>query len=189
MNGIVPEIEARRAMRALSTRKIPGEIVDRILKAATFAPSCANNQPWRFVVVTDSAVLGEVKKHLTRGNYWAKLSPFIVAVCTRSDFDCELSEGREYAYYDTGMAVANMLLQGVREGLYTHPIAGFEPLPIKEVLGIPAAATLLNLVIFGYPGDSATLGEKHLESENSGRTRKPGDQVISFDSWPAGFES
>ena len=189
MNGIVPEITARRAMRALSPEKIPGEIVERMLEAATLAASCSNNQPWRFIAVTDPAVLDEVKQHLTRGNYWAKRSPFIVAVCTRSDFDCELPEGRNYAYYDTGMAVAHLLLQGVREGLYTHPIAGFDPLPIKKLLGVPPSVTLLNLVIFGYPGDFNLLSEKHGKSEHSTRTRKSDDQVISYNAWSSALES
>ena len=44
--------QLRRARRALSERPIPSETVERILTAATWAPSCFNNQPWRFVVVT-----------------------------------------------------------------------------------------------------------------------------------------
>ena len=50
---LIPEIIQRRAKRALSEKKIPQDIVDRIMKATTFAPSCSNNQPWRFLVVTE----------------------------------------------------------------------------------------------------------------------------------------
>ncbi len=40
MSELVPEIEVRRAKRALSEKKIPSEVVGRIMTAATYAPSC-----------------------------------------------------------------------------------------------------------------------------------------------------
>ena len=52
MTGLVKEIEQRRAYRALKEDKIPDDIIRRIMMAATYAPSCFNNQSWRFVVVT-----------------------------------------------------------------------------------------------------------------------------------------
>ncbi len=184
MKEIVPEIEQRRAFRALSPEPVPDEVINRIMNTAVLAPSCANRQPWRFLVVKTPAILEQLKEHLTPGNYWGKPAPFIVAVCTRNDLDCQQSEGRDYAFFDTGMATAFMLLQGVREGLRTHPIAGFSPLPIKEILKIPGDVTLLTLVIFGYPGDISTLNEKHTESETSARNRRSIEENVSYDSWP-----
>ena len=35
MSGLIPEIEVRRANRALSEKKIPTEVVGRIMTAAT----------------------------------------------------------------------------------------------------------------------------------------------------------
>jgi len=184
----LPEIEKRRAYRALSEKKVPNDVVERIMDAAVKAASCANKQPWRFVVVNEPERLEKVKEHLASGNYWAKLSPFIVAVCTRQEYDVQASEGRNYAFFDTGMAVGSMLLQGVREGLYTHPIAGFSPVPIKEILQIPGDVTLLALVIFGYPGDVAGLSDKHKEAEASERSRKPIGEVVGYGRWPEAWE-
>jgi len=188
MSSRIPEIEKRRAYRAISGKPVPDETINRIMEAATLAPSCFNNQPWRFVVIREKKVLDQLKEHLSSGNYWAKTAPFIVAVCTQNDFDCRLSEGRDYAFFDTGMAVANMLLQGVREGLHTHPIAGFSPLPIKEILGIPGEVTLLTLVVFGYPGDKKALNEKHRESESGPRGRKSIKENVAFDGWPQSWD-
>ena len=112
----------------------------------------------------------------------------IVVVCTKNELDCQVSEGRDYAFFDTGMAVSNMLLHALKEGLYTHPIAGFSPLPIKEVLGIPPEVTLLTLVIFGYPGDTEELNEKHQEAEASQRSRKPIEETVAHGGWPQGWE-
>jgi hypothetical protein len=52
MSKIVPEIETRRARRALREEPVPEEVLARIMTAATYAPSCFNNQPWRFLVVS-----------------------------------------------------------------------------------------------------------------------------------------
>ncbi len=184
MSTRLSEIEKRRAYRAISNEPVPEDVILRIMESAVLAPSCFNNQPWLFVVVQKKKVLDRVKEHLASANYWAKAAPFIVAVCTRADLDCQHSAGRDYAFFDTGMAVGNMLLQGVREGLYTHPIAGFSPLPIKEILNIPEDITLLTLVIFGYPGDVTLLNEKHAASETAARVRKDIIESVAFDRWP-----
>jgi nitroreductase len=43
MSELIPEIDVRRAKRALSEKKIPLEVVERIMTAATFDPSCFNS--------------------------------------------------------------------------------------------------------------------------------------------------
>jgi hypothetical protein len=53
MSELIQEIEVRRANRALSEKKIPSEVVGRIMTAATYAPLCFNYQSWRFIVVLD----------------------------------------------------------------------------------------------------------------------------------------
>ena len=49
MSELSQEIEVRRANRALSQKKIPPEVVGRIM-TAIYTPSC---QSWRFIVVLD----------------------------------------------------------------------------------------------------------------------------------------
>ena len=43
MSELIQEIEVRRAKRALSKKKIPSEVIGRIMTAATYAPSCVNS--------------------------------------------------------------------------------------------------------------------------------------------------
>jgi len=45
-----------RAVRRLRSDPIPDEIIERLLSAATWAPSGGNVQPWRIVAVTDTAI-------------------------------------------------------------------------------------------------------------------------------------
>ena len=48
MGELIHEIEIRRAKRAIEEKEIPKEMMDRMMTAATYAPSCFNNQSWRF---------------------------------------------------------------------------------------------------------------------------------------------
>jgi nitroreductase len=187
MGEIIREIEIRRARRALSDRAIPENVVRRILHAATLAPSCSNNQPWRFIAVKEPEGLAKARNTLSGGNYWAKPAPLIMIASTREDLDCRLSDDRNYALLGLGLAVENLILQSFKEGLIAHPIAGFNPLKIKEAFSIPKDFTVIVLIIIGYPGDEDHLSEKHRKDEHAERTRLEESKVISYETWT--FES
>ncbi len=180
---IIKEINERRAYRALSEKQVPREVVERLLDAAVKAPSCANKQPWRFVVFDEKEALEKVKKQLSGGNYWAQKSPLIIAVITREDLDAQLSGNRNYAFFDTGMACMNLQLQAQKEGLISHPIAGFEAVELRKDLGMSENYTLLTLIILGYPGNPDDLNGKHRESEEGPRVRKPLSDVVLYNFW------
>jgi len=183
MEELIPEISIRRAKRALSDKKIPDNIVRRVMTAATLAPSCFNNQSWRFLVVTDDEVLKKIHDALSGGNYWLKKAPTVIVVATKPEFSCQLSDRRDYALFDCGLAVENLMLQAVREGLYVHAIAGFDPYKIKAVFNIPDEYIVITLVALGYQGDDTFLNEKHKALEQSPRDRKPESEVISYNTW------
>ena len=186
MKGLINEIEQRRAKRALKEEKIPEEVVSRIMTAATYAPSCFNNQSWRFLVVTDDEALSKIHEALSKGNYWVTKAPLVVVVATKPDLDCQLSDRREYALFDCGLATENLMLQAFKEGLYAHAIAGFDPFPVKEKFHIPDEYIVITLVAVGYPGDDSFLNEKHMQLEHSRRIRNPESDVICYNTW--GFE-
>jgi nitroreductase len=150
------------------------------MEAAHLAPSCFNNQPWRFVVVRGRK-LARIREALPGGNYWAKVSPAVIAVVSHRDFDCKLSDHRDYFLFGAGLAVQNVLIQATQMGLIAHPIAGYDPLKVKEALRIPQDHILITLIIVGKPGDIETLNEKHREIELGPRDRRPLDAVLMWD--------
>jgi nitroreductase len=107
----------------------------------------------------------------------------IVLVCTKPEIDCRLSDRRDYAFFSTGLAVENLILQATREGLIAHPIAGYKPVPLKEAFGIDPEMILITLVVIGYLGEESHLSDKHREQEHSPRDRKPEGQVIMYNRW------
>ena len=183
MAGLLKEIDERRAKRALSDNKIAQETIARLVKAATYAPSCFNSQPWRLMVVTDGQSLAKLHESLSGGNYWAKAAPLMVVVATKTTLDAQLSDGRDYALFGCGLATENLLLQAFSEGLYAHPMAGFDPLIVKKAFSIPDDYIVITLVAVGFPGATDGLSEKHVTAENSERNRKDEAEVICYDRW------
>lgn len=53
-------MQTLRAVRRLRPDPIPDEVLHRVIEAATWAPTGANAQPWRVVVVRDRDLMGEL---------------------------------------------------------------------------------------------------------------------------------
>jgi nitroreductase len=177
---IVPEIVARRSRRAIDPKPIPEETVLRLFEAASLAPSCSNNQPWRFAAIASAGKLAEIRDALTEGNAWGKAAPLIIAVATKPSLDQRSNEGRDYAPFDTGLAVQNLLLQAAREGLYAHPIEGFNPRKAREAALFDRDMVVIALVVVGYPGGEALLSESQKQREKAERERKPLAEIVDF---------
>lgn len=182
-NGIIPEISDRRSYRAISSKSLETETVNRLMQAANLAPSCFNKQPWRYITVQSETGLQKVQKGLSIGNSWAKKAPLFILVTTKNDFDCRIGDGRDYAEFDTGMSVFSLLAQAQKEGLIAHPIAGYDQKILKNEFGIPADIKLLTVIIVGSKGSDEALSEKQLESEHGPRVRNSKETWLSEEEW------
>src|SRR5512136_364195 len=81
-------IDMRRALRSFAPDTVPEALISDVMERVRLAPSCFNNQPWRFVFVRAAVPLAAVKAALSKGNAWAQAAPMIVAVLSRRDLDC-----------------------------------------------------------------------------------------------------
>ena len=71
-------LRSRRSVRRFKPDPVPASVIDRILETARFAPSAHNLQPWRFAVITNSAVktrLGQVLTTNMRADMTAAGAP------------------------------------------------------------------------------------------------------------------
>lgn len=178
-NALNELIELRRAKRALSEDKVSDEQLEILLKAAHLAPSCANKQPWRFIVVRSQDTLTKLHESLSGGNYWMKKAPVLIVVHSKKDMDCQLSDNRDYFLFDLGQAVAFLQIQATQMGLVAHPVAGFDPIIVKELLSIPQEHVVITIIAVAYPtGDLSKLSEKHQTAELSERDRQPLENVV-----------
>jgi nitroreductase len=176
-------IRSRRAYRALEPRIISQEEIEKIAELVSLAPSCNNNQPWRFIFVQDSRKLQELTACLSRGNQWAKNASLIVAVFSKADLDCQIQNRDPYFTFDTGMATAYLILLLTEIGLVAHPIAGFNLEDSKKVLQIPTNMSLITLIIVGKHTQDIPelLSEKQRISEINQPKRNPLSEFTYFD--------
>lgn len=57
MNDLHNFLRTRRSIRQFEQRPIPGEILQRVLETATYAPSARNRQPWQLIILTSTSWL------------------------------------------------------------------------------------------------------------------------------------
>lgn len=179
---ILDEIMKRRSGRAFDSRPIPDKMLESILEAGRWAPSCANTQAWNFVVLKEKDALKKAHEALSKGNAWGKAAPVMVLVAAKEDGGCG-SHGLPYFTMDVGLAVENMLLQAVHLGLLGHPTAGWNEKKLKQDFNIPEEYRIVTVVFFGYEGNLENLDERTREKEQAPRTRRPFDEVVHWDKW------
>ncbi len=183
-DALLPEISSRKALRALGTREVSEEVLRRLAEAATLAPSCGNAQPWRLVFVTRRELRVRVCDAFIGRNYWAERAPCYVVVATDPELGCRLDLERDYALFDAGAAVQNLLLQATREGVIAHPISGYDEAAVKRALEIPERYIAISVVVLGYAvEDDELLSAADRRAERGPRERKAIGEVAWFNRW------
>jgi nitroreductase len=181
---VVDAIRTRRAKRAVSDKPIEDEKVDALVEAARLSASCFNNQPWRLVLARGKESLDAVKSALSKGNVWATRAPLIIVVAAKDKDDCQLSDRRDYFLFSTGLAIGQLELRATELGLIAHPIAGYDPLKVKQLVGVPEEFVIITLVIVAYPStDMSLLSDKQKEIEPTRPERKPVGENFFLDRW------
>jgi len=176
-------IAARRSLRAFSPRPVEPEKIERMLEAARWSPSCANRQPWRFVVVPRNApTRSGVEEALEPGNAWARRAPVLIAAGARPQ-DGAVVESRRHFLADTGLALMSLIYRGVDQGLLVHPMAGWREAALREALGLPDDFVPSALVAVGYAGNPEDLDDETRGKDRRPRTRRPLGEIAFAGRW------
>jgi peroxiredoxin/nitroreductase len=170
----------RRSFRGFSSEKVSKLELEQLIKTAHLAPSCFNNQPWRYHIVEEENKLKEFHDAISDGNYWVNHAPALIVVYGKVDDDCDLSDNRQYLLFDIGISVGLILKQATKMGILTHPIAGFSPSKVKKILNIEDENIIVTVIPVGYPGKIDYLNEKHVETEKSERERKDISKILKW---------
>ena len=191
MTDILPEIKNRHSRIIFQEKEVPKEKLAAVLEAARWAPSSYNHQPWRYLVVNESAALEKAHKGLVLGNFWAKQAPVIIIALSKPELDDEV-DGKDYYLYDTGLSVMSLVIEAMHQGLVTHQMIGFKEDVLKREFAIPRGWRVIVVIAMGYAGDLSThtgniiekLGlqafEKLRDRIASPRARKSIEEIVSF---------
>ncbi len=114
-------IKKRRSIRKYKSDPVSQEDIDYILEAARLAPSWANTQCWKFIVVTDPKVKEDLA---SAGNSWIAQAPVIIVACADPS---KPGTKRDQPYYmlDIGIAMEHLVLAAADKVLITFFIVAF----------------------------------------------------------------
>jgi iodotyrosine deiodinase len=176
-------LNQRRTLRDYSDRDVPFELIEKAIATAGTAPSGANLQPWRFVVVKDAEIKRRIREAAEKEEYesyhgrmsekWLRrlaplgtnevkpflqIAPYLIVVFRINSFveDGE-TEPTYYSQESVGIAVGMLLAALHNMGLATLT---HTPSPMKflqEILGRPKNEIPFVLIPVGYPADDAMV--------------------------------
>ena len=146
-------IMERRSIRKYLKEPIPEKDLRRILEAGRQAPSAANRQPWRFVLVGDQERKQRLAQACSNQTWIADAAYILVGVGLP-----EVSE--KWYRVDVAIAMQNMILAAWSLGYGSCWIGSFQPEQVKAVCGIPAEADVVACTPIGVPDVSPAARER-----------------------------
>ena len=163
-------IFTRRSIRKYDGRPIEQEKIDLLLKAAMYAPSARNKQPWHFIAVTDRETLDRLSAAHPYGKM-LKEAALAIIVCG----DRHIDDMEPYLVQDCSAATQNILLAAHGLGLGAVWL-GMYPREkrisaVKEVLSIPGHILPVTMISLGYPAEEKAQPDRLLPDR------------IRFNSW------
>ena len=172
-------VAARKSVRDYEDKPVEEEKIVKILEAARLAPSWANKQCCRYIVVKDKNKIQELASGLTG---WLKKAPVIVVACADPK-DSGDRNGMNYYLVDVGISMQQLVLAATAVELGTCWIGAFDEAKIKKSLGIPQNIKVVAMTPLGYPADKEGLGSKLIKTVVGAGKRKPLAEIIHQEKW------
>jgi nitroreductase len=162
---IDPMFLNRWSPRAFASEPIDPEVLARVFEAARWAPSCFNEQPWRFVVATSQEDRARFVEILVPANQaWAKFAPVLMCVTSKKTFSHNGNPNPTHNF-DAGCAWGFLAVCAYQNGLITHGMAGFDRDKARVDLNIPEDYDVLAMIALGKHNDGAQLPPEILAKE------------------------
>lgn len=178
---IMPLIKERWSPRAFSRGQISKETVMAVIEAASFAPSCFNEQPWRFIIADNPEKLSKMHRILVKQNLeWAGKAPVLFLVLSYKYFDSDKSKNR-WNMFDTGTAWGYMSLEAQKRGCITHAMGGFSQKKAREEFDISDEYDIMAVVALGKMGDKSELSSERQKDEYPNERKNINELIIDTD--------
>ena len=165
-----------RQIRDFTSRRVTRAELEAVTEVARWSGSSRNEQPCRFVVLRDPAIIGRIAElglPQTRGLPTASAA---VAIVTPDEPEREASRA-----FDDGRAAERMLIAANLLG-FSGGIARLRPdvrEPIGALLHVPPSRSVRTIVAFGHPSVEARQPKAR-----PGMARLPREEVVFEEHWP-----
>ncbi len=163
-------IKRRQSIRNYEDKPVPEDKLLKVLEAARLAPSGANRQAWKFIVVREGKRRQELARASGEQTHVARAPVVIAAVATMPEgvMGCGVPA---YAV-DLAIAVDHMTLAAVDEGLGTCWIGAFSQEEARDILKVPENYRIVALLPLGFPKQTGRP-----------KVRKSLDEIVCYETF------
>ncbi len=157
--NVLDAIRARRSVRRFTEEAVSGEALTKVLEAARWAPSWTNVQPWKIIIVTDTAEKQALKETLMPKNPAAKgfdqAPVLLVLIGERGKSgqygDSFATDKGDWYMFDLGIAAQNIALAAHSLGLGTVHVGAIDHKKAGTILGVPEGFEVVEILPLGHP--------------------------------------
>ena len=163
-------IAQRYSVRGYRHDPIDDETLGKVLEAARLAPTAANRQPFRLLVVHTKGREDELAR--VYGRPWFVKAPLVLAVVAVPGEAWRRMDGKPYDEVDAAIAMDQLVLAATSLGLGTCWVAAFDPAAAREVLGLPDDVAPIAFTPLGYPTTAPPA-----------KKRRPLTDLVKYERW------
>ena len=157
--NVMDAIKSRRSIRKYKAEPVSDKLIESVLEAARWAPSWANTQCSRFVVVKSPETRAKIADALKKGNpatEAVRSAPVVIVACAemgKSGFykGQASTDNGDWFMFDVGLAMQNLVLAAHELGLGTVHVSLMDAKKIEEILQVPEGVRVVELTPLGYP--------------------------------------
>ena len=164
-------IETRRSIRKFQDKPVGKEIIEEIIKEASFAPSWKNCQPVRYIAVQNREVLQKIADtcvlgFVPNGKIIARCPILIIETIVhgRSGFERDgsftTSKGDRWEVFDAGIAAQTLCLAATEHGLGSVIMGIFDETKLAETASIPEGQIAAAMIAMGYPAEDPHMPKR-----------------------------
>jgi Nitroreductase len=164
----------RYSVRAYTAQSVEKEKLDLILEAGRVAPTGANMQPQRLIVIQSKDGLNKISK--AADIYGA---PLAILVCSDTNKTWTRPfDRKKLTDIDASIVTDHMMLAATDLGLGSVWVCYFKPDVIKAEFNLPCNLEPINILVIGYAN---TKKEAELTACRHSTSRKELSATVSFE--------
>ena len=160
----------RYSVRSYKPDAIPADLLNAVLEAGRLAPTAANRQAFRVMVLKTEGAKEKLLE-IYRADWFVE-PPIVLGVVSMPRENWVRRDGKNYSDIDAAIVMDHMILAAADLGLGTCWIGAFDPAKARTNLSLPADVEPVAFTPLGYPAD-----------QPGPKKRKNLDDLVLYDTW------
>lgn len=150
--------ERRYSCRKISDKKVPEELIEKIISVGLNAPTAVNYQPFRIFLMDSDEAKENIKK-VTNFTFGADV--FIVVGCKKDEAWVREFDGKNFGEVDASIVATQIMLEIVDLGLDSTWVGHFDAPKLKELCPEMKDLELIAIFPIGYAREDARPAKLH----------------------------